>query len=357
MKCLNLNFKRKKGSAMMMVLVLSSAIIIVAASMLNTLTKTMQLNDQYNKNDDMKLAAESANNIAKAQLIKNINDVNGDVIYLSELRQSYDFTDKVKGLVGDDGLSYSVEATLDTESSQYKIKTIVTDSKGNSVEDVETVKINMNIGPGISPIIDEKKALSLLLEDGTLSVKATELGAIPSQLSEVPTDIWYVQAKTIDLNSETNVYIPKNTIVGSNVNGYSDGDLISNSGVRKTYAMSYQISLEENGFPFKDNEEVEELLDITGQSVVGYTKKFNNGVKVVVVNGNINVVGHEANLEDTIIYAAGKLRIGTVYIKMNNSMLVAGQDLELVPYSLTIKNNPSYDNPDAIKEFLVRYTR
>ena len=128
LKCLNLKLKKKRASAMIMVLMLSSAIIIIVAATMSTLTKTMQLNDQYNKNDDMKLAAESATNIAKSQLVKLLEEKNGDVIYLSELPSKYDFSDKINKIIGDeDGVTYTAVATLDEVSGIYTIESTATD--------------------------------------------------------------------------------------------------------------------------------------------------------------------------------------------------------------------------------------
>lgn len=347
---------------MIMVLMLSSAIIIIVAATMSTLTKTMQLNDQYNKNDDMKLAAESATNIAKSQLVKLLEEKNGDVIYLSELPSKYDFSDKINKIIGDeDGVTYTAVATLDEVSGIYTIESTATDDKGNTSKEIQKLKVNMNIGEGISPIVDKGKAISLLGRKGKLTVKIIERGSDADYSpypSEVPTDVWYIQSSIVDLNSRTNVRIPKNTIVGTNINAFDGEKYIENSGVRKTYYNENRIDLQQEQLPFKDNEEMDYIRDREhNDQIIGYSIKFNDGTKVLAINGNYDIVGDTAEFKDTIIYVAGKLTIGAVHVIMDNSMIVAGQEMVIDSYSLTIKNNPSYQNVDRIKEFLVRYTR
>ena len=365
LKCLSLNFKKKKGSAMMMVLVLASAIIIVAAATLNTLTTTMKLNEQYNKNDDMKLVAKSAINIAKAQLVKLLEENNGYAIYLSELPSKYDFSDKINEIIGDeDGVTYTAVATLDEVSGIYTIESTATDEKGNTSKETQTLWVNMNIGEGISPIVDKGKAICLLGREANLTVKIIERRSDGQIIdfspypSEVPTDVWYIQSSIVDLNSKTNVRIPKNTIVGTNINAFDGEKYIENSGVRKTHYNENRIDLQQEQLPFKDNEEMDYIRDrANNDKIIGYSIKFNDGTKILAINGNYDIVGDTAEFKDTIIYVAGKLTIGAVHVIMDNSMIVAGQGLVIDSYSLTIKNNPSYQNVDRIKEFLVRYTR
>ena len=362
MRCHNVNYRNKKGSAMMMILVLFSAFLIMASALMNNFVKTMQLNNKYNEDDNLKLAAESSLNIAKSQLLKSLQEENGDVIYLSELPEKYDFTKKVNEVIGnEDGVKYTAVAILDQKSGVYSLETTATDKEGNVSRDIQKIQINMNIGEGISPIVDKGKALCLLGKDAKLTVKIIERGKdddFSPYDSLVPTDVWYVQSNIVDLNSRVNVRIPKNTIIGTNINAFDGITYIENTGVRKTYFNKNRVDLQKEQLPFKENGEMEYIRDREqNDKIIGYSAKLEDGTKVLAINGNYDIVGDTAEFKDTLIYVAGKLTIGTVHLIMDNSMIVAGQELVIDSYSLTIKNNPNFSNKDKIKEFLIRYTR
>lgn len=362
MICHKINYRNKKGSAMMMVLILSSSFFIMATALMNNFIKTMQFNNKYNEDHNLKLAAESSMNIAKSQLLKSVQSENGNAIYLSELQERYDFTKKVNEVMGnEDGVKYTAVATLDKNSGAYNLEATATDKDGNVSRDVQKVQINMNIGEGISPIVDKGRALCLLGKDAKLTVKIIERGKdddFSPYDSLVPTDVWYVQSNIVDLNSRVNVRIPKNTIIGTNINAFDGITYIENTGVRKTYFNKNRVDLQKEQLPFKENGEMEYIRDREqNDKIIGYSAKLEDGTKVLAINGNYDIVGDTAEFKDTLIYVAGKFTIGTVHLIMDNSMIVAGQELLIDSYSLTIKNNPNFNNRDKMKEFLIRYTR
>lgn len=160
----------------------------------------------------------------------------------------------------------------------------------------------------------------------------------------------------IDLNSKDNVDIIRNSISGRYQNGYSGGKRIENTGVRNSSPTVFQISRADD-FNFSSN--VLPIYYSLSRDPVGYTKKFSNGVKVVLINGDLFLQeDSELIIDNMIIYASGTIRdFAPKKVKINNSMLIAGKSIDLFPEILYIENNPSYNNVEEIKEFIHEYTK
>ncbi|CDM68489.1 hypothetical protein CM240_1330 [Clostridium bornimense] len=160
----------------------------------------------------------------------------------------------------------------------------------------------------------------------------------------------------IDLNSKDNVDIIRNSISGRYQNGYSGGKRIENTGVRNSSPTVFQISRADD-FNFSSN--VLPIYYSLSRDPVGYTKKFTNGVKVVLINGDLLFQeDSELQIDNTIIYSSGRIYdFSPKSVIINNSMLIAGKSIDLFPELLTIKNNPDYTNVEEIKGFIHEYTK
>lgn len=384
--------RRKNGSALMMILILSSAVLIVSGAVITANTKTYEYNQEYNKNDDLNDAANSALNIAKKYILDDLNKKKGTIKQVSDLESKYDFSDKVKNTIGDDGITYEAKATLDITNKKYKI--IATATKDGKTREVEQyIKINLSNtetevvtpttpdepetpeepdvpddpkkeetipkdGKGIEDIVDKRKTLSVLEDTGTVSIKIadTSWNSLLNKKSTVIMDPFYIQNTTINLNSKNNVDIIRNSISGTFKNGYSGGEKIENTGVRNSNTTVFQVSrIDDLSF----SSVALPIYYSLSKDPIGYTKKFSNGVKVVLINGDLNLQEtSEVKIDNTIVYASGVIRdFAPKKVTINNSILVAGKSIDLFPEMLFIENNPSYTNVDEIKEFIHEYTK
>lgn len=304
----------------------------------------------------------------------------------------------MKNTIGDDGITYEAKATLDITNKKYKI--IATATKDGKTREVEQyIKINLsntetevvmpttpdepetpeepNVpdepkkeetipkdGKGIEDVIDKKKALSILEDTGTVSVKTayTTINSILRRKSTVIMDTFYIQNKNINLNSKSNVDITNNSINGTFVNGYSGGEKIENTGVRESNQTVYTITNANDFYCTSAVQSINYSMVYNGemlQAIIGYTKKFSNGVRVVLINGDLSFLeDKDLEFDNMIIYASGTI---TAYAQnnttLNNSMLIAGKAINLFPTNLYIKGNHSYTNVDEIKEFIHEYTK
>ena len=103
-------------------------------SISNLLVSTYKNHEKYNINDNIDLASRSALNIGKSEILKYIDENNGKILSIDELKETYDLTDKVTKIIGEDEFNYEVKATLDKDKSTYTITSVVTNKSGISAK-------------------------------------------------------------------------------------------------------------------------------------------------------------------------------------------------------------------------------
>ena len=90
---------RKKGSVLMLILILSMTTLLILMSISNLLVSTYKNHEKYNINDNIDLASRSALNIGKSEILKYIDENNGKILSVDELKETYDLTDNVTKII------------------------------------------------------------------------------------------------------------------------------------------------------------------------------------------------------------------------------------------------------------------
>ncbi|MBU5317359.1 hypothetical protein KQI30_13970 [Clostridium bornimense] len=341
-------FKKKKGSSMLMVLVISIALIFILGGLMMTLTKTNTYNQKYNTNNDLRFASKSGLNIGRSELITEINKIKD----IDKLQEKYVFDEKVKEIVGNDKYQYSVTATLDKDKSMYKLVSIVTNKKGVSMKEMQNVYLNLNNKYDISSLVGKMNIFSVLGNEVPSITISTTNGTNPSK---VPPDIWYVESLETDLNNKSYININNNYYTDDFVNGYkAEYSKVAIRGINGTKKGVWNSPL---NMLIDDAHKSLEVYSQDGSGdIIGYRKKIGD-VKVVLLNGDINITDGSYEFKDTILYVTGNINLNVHDLRLNNSMIIAGGNLNLKTICIIINSKPSYSNIEEIQKFIGEYNK
>lgn len=338
----------------MLMLILSMAIILVTISINNLLVSTYKNNEKYNSNDDIDLASRSALNVAKAELLKYIDENNGKIFSIDELEETYDLTDDVKKVIGKDEFNYKVKAILDKDKSTYTINAVVADKTGVSSEGSQKIVIDINPILDVARLIPRFNIISCL-GDSVPSVKIST-STSSGNPSSVRTDIWYVESLETDLNNMDYIGIHNNKYGQNFVNSFKEGDPrveikdIKNS--KKGQWTNDLIGLLDN----IDYSEEIYAQDGSGD-IIGYRKKIDD-VSVVLINGSFNLNREYANshtFKRTIIYATDSINIDFQDLRMDNACFIAGENINLKLRSFKQLSYINFKNTTKIQEFIRKH--
>lgn len=339
---------KKKGSSMIVVLVISIALIFLLGAVMMTINKTNTYNQKYNMNNDLKFESKSGLNIGRSELITEISKVKD----IDKLQEKYVFDEKVREIVKNDKYVYSVNATLNKDKNMYKVVSIVTDKKGVSMKETQNVYLKFNTKKDISYLVGKMNVFSVLGDEVPSVTISTTTATNPSK---VPADVWYVESLETDLNNKSYISINNNKYNDDFVNEYKpEYGKIKIKGISKTKKGVWTKPL---NMLIDDLHQSFEVYPKDGsKDIIGYRKKIGD-VKVILINGDIDITDGSYEFKDTILYATGNINLNVHDLRLNNSMIIAGGNLNLKTICIIINSKPSYSNIEEIQKFIGEYNK